>query len=117
MNSPGSTGRRLVVVCAAVGLFAGGVAVGWFAARFTPGDSGELLVQIGEIDAINNPKEFDVFYPRPYARPPALKINDEGSGLLAYEITQQRTDGFRLRINASGSDRPARYEARGLPAK
>lgn len=79
----------------------------------TPNKDDGLLIQTGEISLASS----EVFYPRPYASPPALKIEAKDSNLLAYEITEQRRDGFRLRVQASGGGPPARYEARGVPAK
>ena len=63
-----------------------------------------------------------MFYPRPYATPPELKIVAPGL-MITYQITEQRRDGFRVRCTAGYSpfkDRDrnlTRYQARGMPAK
>ena len=73
-----------------------------------------LLIQSGEINLDSE----EVFYPRPYANPPALKIDNKDSNLIFYTIAEQRRDGFRLKITATASKGPpARFEARGVAAK
>ena len=82
----------------------------------SPAKDEGLSIQSGEISLACE----DVFYARPYASPPALKIDNKDSNLILYTITEQRRDGFRLRIEGSQSSPPlppARYEARGVPAK
>lgn len=80
------------------------------------------MVQTGDFDASNKPTEFEVFYPRPYASPPELKIVAPGL-LLTYQITEQRRDGFRVRCTAGYTrfvdpdKNLSRYQARGVPAK
>jgi hypothetical protein len=75
-------------------------------------------VQRGAIDPADhtNRLEFDVFYPRPYAQAPSLKLTDPGPVGWETRIAEQWPHGFRVRLTtfAKTDEKCARYEARGL---
>ncbi len=80
------------------------------------GDEG-LLIQTGEIAPRHKPDDFEVFYPRPYAHPPELKVIDRGP-MIVYAITEQHPHGFKLNVSAREvGDTVGRYQARGVAAK
>jgi hypothetical protein len=61
-------------------------------------------------------KEYEVFFPQPYASPPEVTVNTYSPE--EYDLVEQRKDGFRIRFKvlAAEGERPS-YRARGVPAK
>ena len=61
-------------------------------------------------------KEYEVFYPRPYALPPEVTVNTYPPE--EFDLVEQRKDGFRIRFKvlAIEGERPS-YRACGVPAK
>src|SRR5262249_3973492 len=68
-----------------------------------PKESGAegLLTQRGEFKATVG--RLEIFYPRPFASPPELKITDDGD-LTSYELVEQRANGFRLEVRIAGAN-------------
>jgi hypothetical protein len=98
--------------------FVVGLAVGSITTWLWQGGDAVVL-QKGVIDQAAGNGEYDVFYPRPFASPPNLKILPGSAKDWAIKITEQRADGFRVTINGwtiGGREKPE-YEARGLLAK
>jgi hypothetical protein len=76
-----------------------------------------LLAQVGLMQHVTEvSKEYQVFYPRPYAAPPEITINTYPPE--RYELIEQRKDGFRIRFKILAAEgEPPSYRARGVPAK
>ena len=80
-----------------------------------------IAVQRGDIDPSDkiNDLEFDVFYPRPYAQAPSLKLTEPGPIGWETRIKEQWPHGFRVKLSSYSKtdEKCARYEARGLLLK
>lgn len=60
--------------------------------RLMDGFAGELLGEI-QVDS-NMDRIYEVFYTKPYIRPPSLKIRQRAG---SYEFVEQRSDGFKIK--------------------
>jgi hypothetical protein len=99
----------IVLVLALVIGIAIGFAAGWFLrGRSTP----ELVSQEGTVTLFDG-EEKDVFYPRPYANPPALDI-DTSIGSLT--LTEQRANGFKIRAKPGNTVQNRPWRAKGVLA-
>lgn len=87
--------------------------------------AGGTLKQQGEFNLLDSPQgTVDVYYPRPYASPPNLRLS--GNDLVhtvadCIEIVEQKPDHFTLRRKGSGpllfpADKHFTWHAEGLPA-
>jgi hypothetical protein len=93
-----------------------GVVVGVVLSRpWQAQEPGSLIVQEDILREIHGLGEYDIHYPRPFAAPPNLFVNN-----LAGEVLEQRADGFRLKVTmwfsgqgAADLPQPS-YEAKGV---
>jgi hypothetical protein len=90
-----------------------GLGVGFAAGWFWRGNTlPELVVQKGSISLVQG-DEKEVFYPRPYTAPPALRISAEN----ALELLEQRANGFKVRAKPTTNSVTSDWHAEGVPAK
>ena len=75
-----------------------------FTNRLLDGVNGKSF---GEIQVDSKEKTYEVFYKKPYARPPSLRILSD----VHYEIIEQRSDGFKIKGYAYGNS--IIWEAKG----
>jgi hypothetical protein len=95
-----------------------GVPAGFTLARLRPidRDVDAVVVQKGTAHWVGV-GDIAVFYPRPFASPPSLRLVP-GRDLSGVTLTDQRADGFRLSIVAwNDAGGPLEYEAEGVLAK
>jgi hypothetical protein len=75
-------------------LVAAGFAMGWFA-RPLLSDPPDPQLQEGTL-SLPDKEAHDIFYPRPFARPPNLTVGISSGDLV---VVEQRADGFKVRVN------------------
>jgi hypothetical protein len=93
----------------AVGAGAGVVGARWL----WPGDDG-VRMQTGEAAQANGVGTFEVYYARPFAQAPDLRVDFGNTG---FELVEQRPDGFKIRVTAIARPGPTlSYTARGVLA-
>ena len=79
------------------------------------------LVQEGDLSHVNGTGTFDLFYKRPFASPPQLRIDNPKNSILSYKLNEQRADGFKIDVWGYGMPNPKNYvypkwEAIGMSA-
>lgn len=92
-----------------------------YVAKGLPLAAESIAVQRGDVDPTDqvNCLSFNVYYPRPYAQPPALKLRAPGPIGWETRIAEQWPHGFRVRLTSYSKtdEKCARYEARGILRK
>ena len=74
-----------------------------------------ILVQKGRMTHVRDGGVFEVFYPQPYQTTPELTWLNQP---LAFQVIEQRSDGFVIRITIwSSGDPPPAWQAKGMPKR
>jgi len=106
-------GRRSLALLSAILL------VLWIPRAFdAPHQSTNGLLTQREVLEIQGPKEYEVFYPRPFSSVPNLnfsKMVDGNYFYVDYDVIQQRPDGFKISVTSSETGSAIEWVAVGLP--
>jgi hypothetical protein len=80
------------------------------------GPAAGLVTASGDLkQVVVGAKGTDVYYPRPFASPPALTFTRPEHGTYVFEVLEQRADGFKIRASAISTAEYPRWEATGRP--